>query len=68
MGCSLYLPWIDAVPHYDVAKSNYGIDSDPLSEAVYNGSAVRIGSEIPELDYARMMQGLYHYARRRKHS
>jgi hypothetical protein len=53
------LPWIDAVPYND-AKSNdyahliynYGIDSDPLSEAVYNGLAVRIGSEIPELDYA----------------
>jgi hypothetical protein len=53
------LPCIDAVPHDD-AKSNdyyhliynYGIDSAPLSEAVYNGLAVRIGSEIPELDYA----------------
>jgi hypothetical protein len=53
------LPWIDAVPHddaksndYDHLIYNYGIDSDPLSEAVYNGLAVRIGSEIPELDYA----------------
>jgi hypothetical protein len=53
------------VPH-DVAKSNeydyliynYGIDSDPLTEAIYNGLAVRIGSEIPELDYAEDVVGV----------
>jgi hypothetical protein len=53
------LPWLDAVP-YDDAKSNdydhlsynYGIDRDPVSGAVYSGLVVRIGSEIPELDYA----------------
>jgi hypothetical protein len=59
------LPWIDAVPH-DEAKSNdyfhliynYRIDSDTLSEAVYNGLAVRIGSEILELDYAENVAGV----------
>ncbi|MDR6124874.1 hypothetical protein QFZ87_004471 [Bacillus sp. SLBN-46] len=52
-----YSPHI-AIPHSD-AKSddcddliyNYSINSDPLSEAVWFGAAVRVGRDIPELDY-----------------
>jgi hypothetical protein len=41
-----------------IISSINGIDSDPFSEAVYNGLAVRIGSEIPELDYAKDVAGV----------
>lgn len=52
------MPFIDAISHKD-AKSddyddliyNYSINSDPLSDAVWTGAAVRVGSDIPELDY-----------------
>lgn len=37
--------------NYDDLIYNYSIDSDPLSEAVWSGAAVRVGCDIPELDY-----------------
>lgn len=61
------MPFIDAIPHND-AKSddnliyNYSIDSDPLSEAVWSGSAVRVGRDIPELNYEESDTAVNFYA------